>query len=126
MGQQFSKGLQAAISSTKISAPTTSGGGGSGSTVGQVSGYTSGQLSRGGISARTHAAGLPFVPFDNYPALLHYGERVLTANQARQQDGGGGNVTVSGNSFVIREEADIDKVASALAQKIALAKTLQA
>lgn len=126
MGQQFSKGLQAAISSTKISAPTTSGGGGSGSTVGQVSGYTSGQLSRGGISARTHAAGLPFVPFDNYPALLHYGERVLTANQARQQDGEGGNVTVSGNSFVIREEADIDKVASALAQKIALAKTLRA
>jgi hypothetical protein len=30
-----------------------------------------------------HANGLPFVPYDNYLARLHKGERVLTANQNR-------------------------------------------
>lgn len=30
-----------------------------------------------------HKAGLDYVPFDNYPARLHKGERVLTANEAR-------------------------------------------
>lgn len=37
------------------------------------------------------------VPYDDYPALLHRGERVLTASQARQMDSGsGGSVDFSG------------------------------
>ncbi|TEB14604.1 hypothetical protein Psfp_02745 [Pelotomaculum sp. FP] len=31
-----------------------------------------------------HASGLPYVPYDNYPALLHRGERVMTAAENRQ------------------------------------------
>lgn len=37
------------------------------------------------------------VPYDGYPALLHRGERVLTASQARQIDSGsGGSIDFSG------------------------------
>ncbi|MCK9504695.1 MAG: tape measure protein [Porticoccaceae bacterium] len=35
----------------------------------------------------SHATGLDYVPFDGYRAELHKGERVLTAAQARRQDG---------------------------------------
>lgn len=35
---------------------------------------------------KSHAFGLNRVPFDDYPALLHEGERVLTAREAREQD----------------------------------------
>lgn len=59
-----------------------------------------------------NAFGLERVPYDNYPALLHQGEQVLTAQQVRQQKNIP-SVTVTGNQFVIREEADITKVAKA-------------
>lgn len=32
----------------------------------------------------SHAGGLPFVPFDGYRAELHFGERVLTAEEAQE------------------------------------------
>ena len=35
-----------------------------------------------------HAKGLSYVPYDNYPALLHRGEEILTASQARHQNDG--------------------------------------
>ena len=35
-----------------------------------------------------HAIGSAYIPYDNYPALLHRGEKVLTATQARQESGG--------------------------------------
>ncbi len=41
-----------------------------------------------------YAYGLERVPYDNFPALLHQGERVLTAAQARAEDRGGGGVKV--------------------------------
>ena len=37
-----------------------------------------------GVVAQLHANGLPFVPFDGYPAILHKGERVMTAEANRQ------------------------------------------
>ena len=46
----------------------------------------------------SHAGGLSYVPFDGYIAELHKGERVLTANEAREyrrddkQNGGGVNI----------------------------------
>lgn len=35
-----------------------------------------------------HAKGLNYVPYDNYPAMLHRGEQVLTASQARRRSEG--------------------------------------
>lgn len=37
-----------------------------------------------GRSAYSHAAGLDYVPYDGYPAILHEGERVLTKQENRQ------------------------------------------
>lgn len=69
---------------------------------------------------KPHAYGLDYVPYDEFPALLHQGERVLTAAEARNADRGGGNVqvTVSGNEFHVREDSDVDAIAEALAQRI--------
>lgn len=79
----------------------------------------------GGING-VHAAGLHRVPFDNYLALLHEGERVLTAQEARQADRGsaGGEVVVniSGNQFTVRSDSDVEEIAQALAEQIALAR----
>ena len=36
----------------------------------------------GGLNYVKHANGLPYVPFNGYPAILHRGERVLTAREA--------------------------------------------
>ena len=65
------------------------------------------------------AFGLPYVPYDNYPALLHQGERVLTASEARGYQNTP-NVNISGN-FTVREEADIGKIAKAFVHEIMLA-----
>lgn len=64
------------------------------------------------------AFGLSYVPYDNYPALLHQGEKVLTAEQARRKGGGGARVTITGNSFVVRQNSDINAIAEALANKL--------
>ena len=45
-----------------------------------------------------HANGLDFVPRDDYPARLHYGEQVLTKQEAddyRAGKSGGGNITIN-------------------------------
>ena len=77
-----------------------------------------------GIHGR-YAYGLDYVPYDNFPALLHQGERVLTASQARSADRGGGvNVTFSG-PVTVREEADLDRLAAKLAEKVARAALLR-
>ena len=52
-----------------------------------MSGYVQG-IGGGGGSGRpnvlmSHANGLPFVPYDGYLALLHQGERVMTATENR-------------------------------------------
>jgi len=79
-----------------------------------------GVLEAMGYYNHSHAFGLNYVPWDEYPALLHQGERVLTAAEARTMDRGGGNVsvTVTGNEFVVRQDSDIDEIAAALAQKL--------
>ena len=77
-----------------------------------------------GRTPKTHATGLGYVPYDNYPALLHQGERVLTANEARAQDREGGRqivVNISGE-WHVRSDADVDAIAGALVDKLLLAQ----
>lgn len=79
-----------------------------------------------GTSIGGAAFGLDRVPYDEYPALLHEGERVLTASQAREQDmayaGAAGQVVITGNSFTVREQADISAVAAELLHQIRVAQ----
>lgn len=76
----------------------------------------------GQVVAAGYAVGLPRVPYDNFPALLHEGERVLTANEARAMDQTGGGVTIQVGELVVREEADVDRVAETLMAKLRLAR----
>lgn len=71
-----------------------------------------------------HASGLRRVPYDNYAALLHEGERVLTAREARELDRqSAAPVTVNiGGSWSVRSEEDIDAIAEAIARRVLLAQ----
>ena len=66
------------------------------------------------------AYGLSYVPYDNYPARLHEGERILTAAEARAYNTGSGGVAIQklADTIVVREDADIDRIASELARKL--------
>lgn len=57
------------------------------------------------------AKGLKYVPFDNFPALLHRGEQVLTASQARKREG-----TNSGIDFSTLAQSIIDSVREGMAE----------
>jgi len=70
------------------------------------------------------AGGLDNVPYNNYPARLHAGEAVLTREENKNYresggSGGGGQVVITGNTFHVREEADINRIAGQLARLMA-------
>ena len=67
-----------------------------------------------------YAVGIDYVPYDNFPALLHQGERVQTAVEARSE-GSSGGIQIVMYGTTIREDADVDRVAAALLQKMELA-----
>lgn len=66
-----------------------------------------------------HAAGLSYVPYNDYVTRLHEGERVLTAAENRAYSQGIGNVTVNVQGAVVREDSDIDRIADAVVDKLA-------
>ena len=72
----------------------------------------------------SHDAGLRRVPYDNYAALLHEGERVLTAREARENDQGSGRaITVNiGGTWQVRDDGDVDAIAEAIYRRIELAE----
>lgn len=61
-------------------------------------------------SGNAHAGGLPYVPYDNYPALLHRGESVMTAADSQglleavqriaQNSAGGGTINITVQSVL--------------------------
>lgn len=76
-----------------------------------------------------HAFGLSRVPYDEYPALLHRDERVLTASEARAQDagqGGGLSIPISGNTFVGTTEEMADQLFEIIVRKLEQAYTAAA
>ena len=74
-----------------------------------------------------HAAGLEYVPYNDYPARLHEGERVLTAEENRAYSSGlGGGVVITGNSFTVRQDSDIEAIGEAIYQRILKASRLRA
>lgn len=77
-----------------------------------------------------YAYGLDRVPYDSFPALLHEGERVLTAAQARAADqrGGGGarHMTINIYNPTVRDESDIDAIANAIYERLAAADAVYA
>ena len=88
---------------------------------------TRGERRTGGGASNYHryAYGLDRVPYDDFPALLHEGERVQTAAQARAADAGAGSVNLNLNGPVtVREEADLDKLARKFANEVRRAALL--
>lgn len=67
--------------------------------------------------ANGYATGLSRVPYDGFWAKLHEGEQVLTRQEAKERSG---SITIAklADQIVVREEADIDRIAGQLAQKI--------
>lgn len=106
MGKQFSKGLASATVSTSPSELTP-----------QQNTFNE-RVTSGYYGAyRSHAYGLNYVPYDNYPALLHQGEKVVTASENRSHDKTS-KVMITGNTFIVREEADIVKVGREVVRQI--------
>lgn len=78
-------------------------------------------LGAGESKGKSHYHGLSNVPYDGYSANLHKGERVLTAQENKEYSsgqGGGGNgaITIAklADQIVVREDADIEKIADRL------------
>lgn len=69
---------------------------------------------------RGKASGMSYIPYDNYPALLHRGEAVLPRRDADHYRTGAGGINIAklADTIVVREDADIDKIANALAAKL--------
>ena len=71
------------------------------------------------------ATGLQRVPYNNFPAVLHEGERVLTAREARNYErgvGGSGGITINMSGTVIREDADIERIGQAVLDRVIQAR----
>ena len=117
--QEYSKGLAAGLLASGGS-PTTTGL--------SVEERRYGNWRRGGYYDEDgvwhyHASGLGRVPYDGYAAVLHEGERVLTAAEARSYRQGGGGVQIVMNGTVIREQAEIDRIADSLLSRLVQART---
>lgn len=70
-------------------------------------------------AVKGYAGGLNYVPYDRYPAFLHRGEMVLPRGEAdeyRKGRASGVSVTISGNTFHVRQDSDIQKIAYELAK----------
>lgn len=108
-GQWFTKGLASAMQGTSVSYES-------------LPGDWSFNADSGASHASKRAVGIDYVPYDNFPALLHQGERVQTAVEARSKRNRP-SVVITGNSFTVREEADIPRIASELLTQMELAES---
>lgn len=136
IGEKLTQGITRQISSytpPPIKVPvlyesvSTSGGIAAGvsarTSIGALTGTTTGSHLTGATSPY-RAIGENRVPRDNTLYLLHEGERVLTAREARAQDQGGtGGVNIyMGGNYTVRQDSDIGAIAEAVAARIMAAR----
>lgn len=136
IGEKLTQGITRQISSytpPPIKVPvlyesvSTSGGIAAGvsarTSIGALTGTTTGSHLTGATSPY-RAIGENRVPRDNTLYLLHEGERVLTAREARAQDQGGtGGVVINmGGNYTVRQDSDIGAIAEAVAARILAAR----
>ena len=120
LGQKFSKGLQAALSEamseTSLSLrPWSNAPADTSAYISSSNAYAKRVQSTGG-----YAYGLNRVPYDGFRAILHEGERVLTAREAREADSTVArsvNVNISGQ-WSVRDDSDIDLIAARIADAL--------
>ena len=121
LGQQYTQGISAAITSYRppsVTLPSVSVAGGTTSRATGGSHLT-------GATSPYRAIGENRVPRDNTLYLLHEGERVLTAREARAADRkeSGGNVVIQmGGNYTVRQDSDIDAIAEAVAARVLAAR----
>lgn len=106
MGQQFTKGLASAIRETRTPKRSIT------PTPVPAPFPTPGETGKG------YAFGIRRVPYDNYPALLHEGERVMTASENRSHAASAPQISITDNTFVVRNDSDIKGVALEIASLI--------
>lgn len=127
LGQELTKGISSAINAyvpDTITVPVVTSSINSGAGIGIKSGATTGSHLTGATSPY-RAIGENRVPRDNTLYLLHEGERVLTAREARAADRkeSSGNVVVNmGGNYTVRQDSDIDAIAEAVAARVLAAK----
>lgn len=120
LGQQYTQGIAAAIRSARIPTPTLPS-----ATTSAVT-TASGRAQASSYLTGSRAIGENRVPRDNTLYLLHEGERVLTAREARAADRkeSGGNVVIQmGGNYTVRQDSDIDAIAEAVAARVLAAKS---
>ena len=127
LGQELTKGISSAINAyvpDTITVPVVTSSINSGAGIGIKSGATIGSHLTGATSPY-RAIGENRVPRDNTLYLLHEGERVLTAREARAADRkeSGGNVVIQmGGNYTVRQDSDIDAIAEAVAARVLAAR----
>ena len=75
---------------------------------------------------RRRASGQRVIPYNDFPILAHEGEMLLTAAEAREYNSRSSSVLVSGNTFVVRQDSDIDAIAEAIARRFTGAARIMA
>ncbi len=126
LGQQLTKGISSVLSSyvpPSIRVPVVT------SSISTSAGTTTGTTTGSHLTGATspyRAIGENRVPRDNTLYLLHEGERVLTAREARAQDQGGtGGVNIyMGGNYTVRQDSDIPAIAEAVAARILRARRI--
>lgn len=115
-GQVYMNGIASAIQSAKLPSPQMPSVAGVSVSEEIMDLYTPPAFR----SDKEAAIGENRVPRDNTLYLLHEGERVLTAREARAQDQGGtGGVVINmGGNYTVRQDSDIGAIAEAVAARI--------
>lgn len=132
LGQEFTKGYQAALATLSAensavyyaTTPSATEVGGHAYSTNVT--YLDDPLA-GSTGGSSRAVGLSYVPYNDFPARLHEGERVMTAEENREYTSGkSGGIVITGNNFNVRNDSDIEKIGEQIYQQLLKAQRLRA